>query len=52
MYNVKALCPDDPRSCQVDTRFQPRSSSGSVFPAKDVQTGCPDTPFDDFVSHV
>ena len=25
-------------------RFQPRLSSGSVFPAKDVRTGRPDTP--------
>ena len=47
---VKALCPDDPRSCQVDARFQPRLSSGSVV-TKDVRTGCPDTPSDGFVSH-
>ena len=26
-------------------------SSGSVDPTKDVRTGCPDTPSDDFVSH-
>ena len=48
---VKALRPDDPRSCQVDVRFQPRLSSGSVVPTKDVRTGCPDTPSDGFVSH-
>ena len=52
MYNVKALRPDDPRSCQVDAHFQPKSSSGSVFPAKDVQTGCPNIPSDGFVSHI
>ena len=48
---VEALRSNGPRSCQVDARFQPRLSSGSVFPAKDVRTGCPDTPSDDFVSH-
>nr|CAN74648.1 hypothetical protein VITISV_028032 [Vitis vinifera] len=36
--------PNDPRSCQVDGRFQPRLSFGSVFLAKDVRTGRPDTP--------
>ena len=36
--NVEALRPDDPRSCQVDARFQPRLSYGSVVPAKDVRT--------------
>ena len=34
-------------SCQVDARFQPRLSSGSVFPVKDVRTGRPDTPSQD-----
>ena len=43
---VDALRPSDPRSCQVDAHFQPRLSSGSVFPAKDVRTGRPDTPSD------
>ena len=38
---VEALRPDDPRSCQVDVRFQPRLSSGSVVPAKDVRTHPP-----------
>ena len=51
MLCVEALRPDDPRSCQMDVRFQPRLSSGSVVPAKDVWTGCPDTPSDGFVSH-
>ena len=46
-----ALRPSDPCSYQVDARFQPRSSSGSVFPAKDVRTGCPNTPSDGFVSY-
>ena len=41
---VDALCPNDPHSCQVDARFQPRLSYGSVFPAKDVWTGRPNTP--------
>ena len=50
VYGVEALRPDNPRSCQVDARFQPRLSSGSVAPAKDVRTGCPDTPSDGFVS--
>ena len=35
----------------MDARCQPRLSSGSVVPTKDVRTGCPDTPFDGFVSH-
>ena len=35
----------------MDARFQPRMNSGSVNPAKDVRTGCLDTPFDGFVSH-
>ena len=48
---VEASRPRDPRNCQVDVRFQPRMNSGSVNPAKDVQTGCPDTPSDGFVSH-
>ena len=48
---VEALRSNDPCSCQVDARFQPRLSSGSVFLAKDVRTGCPDTPSDGFVSH-
>ena len=48
---VEVLRPDDPRSCQMDARFQPRQSSGSVVPAKDVRTRCPDTPSDGFVSH-
>ena len=41
---VDALRPSDPRSYQVDARFQPKLSSGLVFPAKDVRTGRPDTP--------
>ena len=49
--NVEASRPCDPRSCQVDTRSQPRLSSGSVIPAKGIRTGCPDTPSDGFVSH-
>ena len=49
---VDVLCPSDPRGCQVDARFYPWLSSGSVFPAKDVRTGGPDTPSDGFVSHV
>ena len=49
--NVDASRPRDPRSCQVDARLQPRLSSGSVVPAKDVWTGCLDTPSDGFVSH-
>ena len=48
---VDASRPRDPRSCQVDARFQPRMNSSSVDPTKDVRTGCPDTPFDGFVSH-
>ena len=36
--SVEALRPDDPHSCQVDARFQPRLGSGSVVPAKDVRT--------------
>ena len=49
--DVDASRPRDPRSCQGDARFQPMMISGSVNPAKDVQTGCPDTPSDSFVSH-
>ena len=49
---VEALRPDDPRCCQMDARFQPRLSYGLVVPAKDVRTGCPDTPSDGFVSHI
>ncbi|RVW75790.1 hypothetical protein CK203_059889 [Vitis vinifera] len=49
--NVEASHPCDPRSCQMDACSQPKLSSGSVVPAKDVRTGCPDTPFDGFVSH-
>ena len=49
--NVDASRPKGPRSCQVDARLQPRLSSGSIDPAKDVQTGCPDTPSDGFFSH-
>ena len=48
---VDVLRSRDPRCCQVDTRFQPRLSYGLVDPAKDVRTGCPDTPSDSFVSH-
>ncbi|RVW28129.1 L-type lectin-domain containing receptor kinase IX.1 [Vitis vinifera] len=48
---VEASHPCDPRSCQMDARFQPRLSSGSIVPAKDVRIGCPDTPSDGFVSH-
>ena len=48
---VEVLRPDDPRSCQMDARFQPRLSSDSVVPTKDVRIGCPDTPSDGFVSH-
>ena len=51
VISVEALRPDDPRSCQMDARFQPRSSSGSVIPAKGVRTGCPDTSSDGFFSH-
>ena len=51
MDPVDASRPRDPRCCQVDARFQPRTSSGSVDPAKDVWTGCPDTPSNGFVSH-
>ena len=35
---VEALRLNGPHSCQVDACFQPRLSSGSVFPAKDVRT--------------
>ena len=49
--NVDASHPRDPRSRQRDTRFQPRMIPALVNPAKDVQTGCPDTPSDGFVSH-
>ena len=49
--SVDTLCPRDPCRCQVDACYQLRRSSGSVDPAKDVRTGCPDTPSDDFVSH-
>ena len=48
---VEASRPCDPCSCQMDARSQPRLSYGSVVPAKDVRTGCPDTPSDGFVSH-
>ena len=41
MIYVDALRPNDSRSCQVDARFQPRLSSGSVFHAKDVRTHPP-----------
>ena len=51
MNIVDVLRPKDPRCCQVDAHFQPRLSSGLVVPAKDVWTGCPDTPSDGFVSH-
>ena len=52
MVFVEVLRLRDPRCCQVDVRYQPRLSFDSVVPAKDVRTGCPDTPFDGFVSHV
>ena len=48
---IDVLCPRDPRSRQKDARFQPRMIPASVNPAKDVRTGCPDTPSDGFVSH-
>ncbi|KAL6343261.1 hypothetical protein AAG906_022177 [Vitis piasezkii] len=38
---VDASRPRDPRSCQVDARLQPRLSSVSVDPAKDVRTHPP-----------
>ena len=41
VHTVEALCPDDPRNCQMDARFQPRQSSGSVVPAKGVRTHPP-----------
>ena len=41
VYIVEVLRPDDPRSYQVDARFQPRLSSGSVFPIKDLRTHPP-----------
>ena len=49
--SVDTLCLRDPCRCQVDACYQLRRSSGSVDPAKDVRTGCPDTPSDGFVSH-
>ena len=39
--NVDASLPKDPHSCQVDARLQPRLSSGSVDPTKDVRTHPP-----------
>ena len=51
VVTVGTSCPKDPCCCQVDVCYKPRRSSGSVDPAKDVRTGCPDTPSDGFVSH-
>ena len=51
MSDVDALRPRDPRCCQMDAHFQPRLSSDSIDPTKDVRTGCLDTPSDGFVSH-
>ena len=51
MSDFDVLRPRDPRCCQMDARFQPRLSSDSIDPTKDVRTGCPDTPSDGFVSH-
>ena len=51
MVIVEALRPKDPRSRQMDACFQPRMIPASVNPAKDVRTGCSNTPFDSFVSH-
>ena len=51
VIGVDALCPRDPRGCQMDVCFQPRMVLASATPAKDVRTGYPDTPSDGFVSH-
>ena len=51
MSDFDVLRPRDPRCCQMDARFQPRLSSDSIDPIKDVRTGCLDTPSDGFVSH-
>nr|CAN70857.1 hypothetical protein VITISV_022427 [Vitis vinifera] len=48
VVTVGTSCPKDPCCCQVDVCYKPRRSSGSVDPAKDVRTGCPDTPSDGF----
>ena len=51
VIGVDALCPRDPRGCQMDACFQSRMVPASANPAKDVWTGCPDTSSDGFVSH-
>ena len=41
MSDVDALRPRDPRCCQMDAHFQPRLSSDSIDPTKDVRTHPP-----------